>query len=260
MTPDSVAEFVTTGVFAFILVFVRVGTAIMIMPGIGNAFVPANIRLYFALAFTFVIFPILQSRVPNPIPETFTFFTMIMMEFIAGLFLGTVMRILLAAIDIAGMIIATQSSLANAQLFNPSFSSQGSIVGAFLTMVAILLLLVTDMHHLMITGIIESYDLILFNQIPPMGDIANIIIQQVGFAFKIAIQMTAPFLIIVTLLNVGMGVMSKVMPQVQVFMLAVPIQVTLSLITLGIIMSTMMLYWLSSYDEGFHIFYKMATQ
>jgi flagellar biosynthetic protein FliR len=260
MTPDSVAEFVTTGVFAFILVFVRVGTAIMIMPGIGNAFVPANIRLYFALAFTFVIFPILQSRVPNPIPETFTFFTMIMMEFIAGLFLGTVMRILLAAIDIAGMIIATQSSLANAQLFNPSFASQGSIVGAFLTMVAILLLLVTDMHHLMITGIIESYDLILFNQIPPMGDIANIIIQQIGFAFKIAIQMTAPFLIIVTLLNVGMGVMSKVMPQVQVFMLAVPIQVTLSLITLGIIMSTMMLYWLSSYDEGFHIFYKMATQ
>jgi flagellar biosynthetic protein FliR len=216
MTPDSVAEFVTTGVFAFILVFVRVGTAIMIMPGIGNAFVPANIRLYFALAFTFVIFPILQSRVPNPIPETFTFFTMIMMEFIAGLFLGTVMRILLAAIDIAGMIIATQSSLANAQLFNPSFASQGSIVGAFLTMVAILLLLVTDMHHLMITGIIESYDLILFNQIPPMGDIANIIIQQIGFAFKIAIQMTAPFLIIVTLLNVGMGVMSKVMPQVQV--------------------------------------------
>lgn len=260
MTPDSVTEFVTTGVFAFILVFVRVGTAIMIMPGIGNAFVPANIRLYFALAFTFVIFPILQDRVPNPIPETFTFFTMIMMEFIAGLFLGTVMRILLAAIDIAGMIIATQSSLANAQLFNPSFASQGSIVGAFLTMVAILLLLVTDMHHLMITGIIESYDLILFNQIPPMGDIANIIIQQVGFAFKIAIQMTAPFLVIVTLLNVGMGVMSKVMPQVQVFMLAVPIQVTLSLITLGIIMSTMMLYWLSSYDEGFHIFYKMATQ
>lgn len=260
MTPDSVQEFLTTGVFAFILVFVRVGTAIMIMPGIGNAFVPPNIRLYFALAFTFVVFPILQDRVPNPLPETFTFFTMIMMEFIAGLFLGTVMRILLAAIDIAGMIIATQSSLANAQLFNPSFASQGSIVGAFLTMIAILLLLVTDMHHLMITGIIESYDLILINQIPPMGDMANIIIQQVGFAFKIAIQMTAPFLIIVTLLNVGMGVMSKVMPQVQVFMLAVPIQVTLSLITLGIIMSTMMLYWLSSYDEGFHIFYKMATQ
>ncbi len=260
MTPDTVQTFLTTGVFAFILVFVRVGTAIMVMPGIGNAFVPANIRLYFALAFAFVIFPILQSRIPNPMPGTITLFTMIIMEFLAGLLLGTIMRVLLAAIDIAGLIIATQSSLANAQLFNPAFASQGTVIGSFLTMVATLLLLVTDMHHLMITGIIESYDLILINQLPSMGDIANILIQQVAFAFKIAIQMTAPFLIIITILNVGMGVMSKLMPQVQVFMLAVPIQVTLSLITLGIIMSTMMLFWLSSFDEGYQFFYTMATR
>jgi flagellar biosynthetic protein FliR len=260
MTPDTFQSFLTTGVFAFILVFVRIGTAIMIMPGIGNAFVPANIRLYFALAFTFVVFPVLQSKVPNPIPETFTLFTMIIMEFVAGLLLGTVMRILLGAIDIAGMIIATQSSLANAQLFNPAFASQGTVIGSFLTMVATLLLLVTDMHHLMITGIIESYDLILINQLPSMGDIANILIQEITLSFRIAIQMTAPFLIIVTILNVGMGVMSKLMPQVQVFMLAVPVQITLSLITLMIIMSTMMLFWLTKFDEGFQFFYGLITR
>ena len=260
MTPDSFQSFLTTGVFAFILVFVRVGTAIMIMPGIGNAFVPANIRLYYALAFTFVIFPILQSKVPNPIPETITLFTMIVMEFIAGLLLGTVMRILLGAIDIAGMLIATQSSLANAQLFNPAFASQGTVIGSFLTMVATLLLLVTNMHHLMITGIIESYDLIMINQLPGMGDITNILIQEITLSFRIAIQMTAPFLIIITILNVGMAVMSKLMPQVQVFMLAVPIQIFLSLITLAMVVSTMMLFWLSNFDEGFGFFYSLITK
>jgi flagellar biosynthetic protein FliR len=260
MTPDTFQSFLTTGVFAFILVFVRVGTAVMIMPGIGNAFVPANIRLYFALAFTFVIFPILQSRIPNPIPPTFTLFTMIIMEFVAGLFLGTIMRLLLGAIDVAGMIIATQSSLANAQLFNPAFASQGTVIGSFLTMIATLLLLVTNMHHLMITGIIESYDLILINQLPSMGDIAHIMVLESALSFKIAIQMTAPFLIIITILNVGMAVMSKLMPQVQVFMLAVPIQVTLSLITLSMVISTMMLFWLTKYDEGFQFFYSMATK
>lgn len=260
MTPDTFQSFLTTGVFAFMLVFVRIGTAIMIMPGIGNAFVPANIRLYYALAFTFVIFPIVQSKIPNPIPETLQLITMIMMEFIAGLLLGTVMRVLLGAIDIAGMIIATQSSLANAQLFNPAFASQGTVIGSFLTMVATLLLLVTNMHHMMITGIIESYNLLLINQTPNMGDIANILVQQVGLSFKIAIQMTAPFLIIVTILNVGMGVMSKLMPQVQVFMLAVPIQVTLSLMTLAVIISTMMLFWLDKFDQGFEFFYTMIAQ
>lgn len=260
MTPDTFQSFLTTGVFAFILVFVRIGTAIMIMPGIGNAFVPGNIRLYFALAFCFVVFPVLQPHIPNPIPPTITLFMMIMMEFVAGLFLGTIMRVLLGAIDIAGMIIATQSSLANAQLFNPAFASQGTVIGSFLTMIATLLILVTDMHHLMITGIIESYKLIRINELPSMGDIANILIEEVEFAFRIAIQMTAPFLIIVTILNVGMAVMSKLMPQVQVFMLAVPIQVTLSLVTLSIVMSTMMLFWLTKYDEGFQFFYSLATK
>jgi len=259
MTPDTISDFLTTGVFAFILVFVRVGTAIMIMPGIGNAFIPGNVRLYFALAFSFVLFPILQSRIPDPLPDTITLFTMIIMEFVAGVFLGTVMRFLLAAIDVAGVIIATQSSLANAQLFNPAFASQGTVIGSFLTMVATLLLLVTDMHHLMLTGIIESYDLLPINQLPKMGDLAEILVQEMAFAFKIGIQMTAPFLIIVTLLNVGMGVMSKLMPQVQVFMIAVPIQITLSLVTLSIVASTMMLFWLKSFDEGYQFFYTLAT-
>lgn len=260
MTSMDIQTFLTTGVFAFMLVFVRLGTAVMIMPGIGNAFVPANIRLYFAMAFSFVIFPILQSRIPSPLPDTFTLFTMIIVEFIAGVFLGTVMRILLATMDIVGMIIATQSSLANAQLFNPAFASQGSVVGMLLTTAATLLLLVTNMHHLMITGIIESYDLIMINHIPSMGDMANILVQEVGLTFQIAIQMSAPFLIIVTILNVGMGVMSKLMPQVQVFMLAVPIQVVLSLLTLSVVISTMMLFWLEKFDEGFQIFYTMATK
>lgn len=260
MGPQDLQNFLTAGVFAFILTFVRVGTAIMIMPGIGNAFVPANIRLYFALALSFVIFPLLQSRIPDPIPETFPLFTMIIMEFIAGLFLGTIMRVLLAAIDTAGLIIATQSSLANAQLFNPAFSSQGTVIGSFLTLAATLLLFVTDLHHLMITGIIESYDLLPINQLPSFGDMADILVKEVAFSFQIALQMTTPFLIIITILYVGMGVMSKLMPQVQVFMLAVPIQVTLSLITLGMIMSTMMLFWLSKFDEGYQFFYLLATK
>jgi flagellar biosynthetic protein FliR len=260
MGPTDFQSFLTTGVFAFILTFVRVGTAIMIMPGIGNAFVPANVRLYFALAFAFVVFPLIQARIPNPLPGTILLFTMILMEFVAGLFLGTIMRVLLAAIDTAGLIIATQSSLANAQLFNPAFASQGTVIGSFLTMAATLLLFVTDLHHLMLTGIIESYDLLPINALPNMGDMADILVKEVGLSFQIALQMTAPFLVLITILYVGMAVMSRLMPQVQVFMLAVPIQVTLALITLSMAISTMMLYWLSSFDEGYQFFYTLATK
>ena len=260
MTPDDFHSFLNTGVFAFILTFVRVGTAIMIMPGIGNAFVPQNIRLYFALAFAFVIFPILQSKIPYPLPSTFQLFTMIIMEFIAGLFLGTIMRVLLAAIDTAGMIISTQSSLANAQLFNPAFASQGTVVGSFLTLAATVLLFATDLHHLMLTGIIESYNLFPINKLPSVGSMADVLVKEVGLSFMIALQMGAPFLVLVTILYVGMGVMSKLMPQVQVFMLAVPVQVILALITLSTVMSTMMLFWLTKFDEGYQFFYSILAK
>lgn len=260
MTHDDFNSFLTTGVFAFMLTFVRIGTAVMVMPGIGNAFVPQNIRLYFALAFSFVIFPLIQAKIPYPLPTTFNLLMMILIEFIAGLFLGTVMRILLAAIDTAGMIISTQSSLANAQLFNPAFASQGTVIGSFLTLAATLLLFVTDLHHLMLTGIIESYNLFPVNTLPSVGDMADVLVKEVAMSFAIGIQMGAPFLVLVTILYVGMAVMSKLMPQVQVFMLAVPVQVVLALITMAMVMSTMMLFWLSRFDEGFQFFYSLAAK
>lgn len=258
MTPDDLNTFLTTGVFAFILTFVRVGTTIMIMPGIGNTYVPNNIRLHFALGLTLVLFPLLQSKMPSPIPATGPLFIMIIMEFIIGIFIGTVMNVLMAAIDTAGMIIATQSSLANAQLFNPSFATQGTVIGVFLTLTAMMLLFATDMHHMMLMGIMESYEMFPIGKLPDMGSVSELLVKQVGYAFLIAIQMTAPFLVIILLLYIGMGVMSKLMPQVQVFMLAVPVQIYLALVILSLVMSTMMLFWLSRFDQGFHVFFAAA--
>ncbi len=260
MTPDDLQSFLTTGVFAFMIVFVRLGTAIMIMPGIGNAAVPANIRLYFALGFTLVVSPLLQPYIPNPLPETFTLFTMIIMEFIVGLFIGTVMRVLMAAIDTAGMIIATQSSLANAQLFNPAFASQGTVIGAFLTMAAIVLLFATDMHHIMLSGIIQSYEVFPIGKIPDTGSMSELLIKEVAWSFWVAIQMTAPFLVIVLLLYICMGVMSKLMPQVQVFMIAMPIQIYMALVMLSMTVSAMLMFWLARFNDGYQMFLGNITQ
>ncbi|MEK7802464.1 MAG: flagellar biosynthetic protein FliR [Pseudomonadota bacterium] len=260
MTPDQLQQFVNVGVFAFILTFVRIGTAVMIMPGIGNAYVPANVRLYFALGFTLVIAPLMQMHVPNPLPSTIPLFIMIVSEFGVGLFLGTVMRILMAAIDTAGMLIATQSSLANAQLFNPSFATQGTVIGVFLALTATMLLFATDLHHLMLTGIIESYNAFPMGELPNTGDMFSVILKEVAYAFLVAIQMSAPFLVIIQLLYIGMGVMAKLMPQVQIFMLAVPIQIYLALMALTLVMSSMMLFWLTRFDEGYQFFYQMISK
>jgi flagellar biosynthetic protein FliR len=112
----------------------------------------------------------------------------------------------------------------------------------------------------MLTGIIESYELLPVSELPAMGDMADVLVKEVALSFVIALQMGAPFLILVTILYVGMAVMSKLMPQVQVFMLAVPVQIVLALITLSMAMSTMMLFFLTRFDEGIQFFYSLLAK
>jgi flagellar biosynthetic protein FliR len=109
----------TTSVLAFLLGFVRIGTAVMLMPGVGSTFVPIQVRLLFALGFSFVMMPFLQAKIPVSLPGSNMLLLLVLTEFVVGFFIGTISRILMAALDVAGMIISMQSSLANAQLFNP---------------------------------------------------------------------------------------------------------------------------------------------
>jgi flagellar biosynthetic protein FliR len=251
---QSIEEFLVTGVFAFMLIFVRLGTALMIMPGIGDSFVPRNIRLMMALGISFVLMPVVQTYMPSPIPAFPILFSLILMEFVIGLFIGTIARILMAALDTAGMVISMTSGLANAQVFNPSLATQGSIAGAFLSMTGVVLLFVTNMHHMLIYGLVESYQMFPVGAVPDSGSMAELVARAFSSAFLIGFQIAVPFVVVAMMLYIGMGVLSRLMPQVQVFILALPVQIMLSMVTLFFILSTAMLFWLSKFEDGMVFF------
>ena len=240
------------------LVFVRIGTALTIMPGIGDSFVPQNIRLFMALGLALVLSPVIQPFVPDPIPALPVLFSLILMEFVIGLFIGTIARVLMAALDVAGMIISTTSGLANAQVFNPSLASQGSITGAFLSMVGVVLLFVTNLHHLLIYGLVESYHMFPVGDVPDSGSMAEMMSRAVSASFMIGFQLAIQLVIVAMLLYIGMGVLSRRMPQGQVFILTLPMQIMLSMITLFFILSAGMLFWLTKFEDGMTFFLTSA--
>ncbi len=254
----SLEEFLVTGVYAFMLIFTRLGTAMMIMPGIGDSFVPKNIRLMMSLGMAFVLTPVVQQYVPSPVPAVPVLFSLILMEFVIGLFIGTMARIFMAALDTAGMIISMTSGLANAQVFNPASASQGSIAGAFLSMTGVVLLFVTNMHHMLIYGLVESYTMFPVGGAPETGSMAQLVVAAFSGAFLIGFQIAIPFVVVAMLLYIGMGVLSRLMPQVQVFILALPVQIMLSILTLMLILSSAMLFWLGKFEEGMVFFLTSA--
>lgn len=247
-------EFVLSQLVVYILTFARVGSVMMIMPGIGDSFVSPNIRLAFALAFTVVVSPVTATYLPEVTSNTQLVY-LIISEIMIGLFIGTIARIFMAALDVAGMLISMNVSLANAQIFNPQMAGQGSIVGVFLSICGVVLLFATNLHHMLIYGMIDSYKTFPTGALPMMDDMAQTIVLAVSKSFMIGFYMAAPFLVVTLFLYIAMGVLGKLMPQIQVFILAIPVQIMLGLLVMILVFSTMMLYWLNNYDEAIQLFF-----
>lgn len=251
-------EYLTSSILAFILVFVRLGTAMMILPGIGDSFTPRNIRLYMALAISVVLTPFLQRYIPAEIPSSAMLFTLITMEFIIGLFFGTIARIFMTALDTAGMVVSLSTGLANAQLFNPIMAGQGSIMGAFLSVTGVVLLFAANLHHLLIYGIVDSYEGFPVGGIPDVGSMAELVTRSVSSSFLIGVQIGAPFLIVGLLIYISMGVLTRLMPQIQVFILALPLQILLGFVTMSLVLSTALFFWLGRYEEAMTFFLRQS--
>jgi flagellar biosynthetic protein FliR len=235
-------------IFAFLLIFMRFGMALMIMPGIGDSFVSTQIRLLFAVALSFVMTPFLMKSLP-PMPVAIGDFLVLMIsEAFIGVFIGTVMRILISALDTAGMVISIQSGFSNALVFNPLTASQGSLMGALYSTLGVTLLLVTNLHHVMLASVVESYQIFpAIAQTPDMESMSDTVARTVNVAFKIGVQIALPFIVVGVLIQMGLGLLNRLMPQLQIYFIALPAQIAISLVMLAMVLSAGMMFWLSEY-------------
>jgi len=251
---ETLKSLINEGMFAFLLTFVRIGTAVSLMPGLGDIFTPRNIRLYIALALSFVLAPVVAPYLPHPVPENSMLIILVGMEFLIGVFIGMITSFFLSALDTAGMLISLASGLGSAQLFNPGFQTQGSLVGSFLTSLGVVMIFATNMHKLLFAALIGSYKMFPVGHVPDTGSMAEMLTKLLSESFVIGMQIAAPFIILSLLLYITMGVLSRLMPQIQVFMLALPLQITLSLIVLLLTISGSMLFWLTRFQDGMMFF------
>ena len=255
---QTLEDFLVTGIFAFLLCFVRVGTAVMIMPGLGDSFTPQRLRLMIALGLSLVLFPVILPKLPNPLPETTLLMSLIVMEFIIGLFFGTVARVFMMALDTAGMLVSLQSGLGNAQLFNPAFAAQGSIMGAFFSVTGVLILFATNMHHFLIYGVVGTYEMFPVGGVPDTASMAELMSRAVSASFLVGVQIAIPFLVVTMMLYIGMGVLSRLMPQVQVFILSIPVQIIVSLLTLTLTLTAIYIFWIEKFEAGMSYFLSLG--
>ncbi len=243
-------EIITAQLFTFLLLFMRFGMAVMIMPGIGDSFVTPQVRLLFSLAFCLVLTPPLSVMIPAAPATAPLLVALLVSEMLIGIYIGTVMRIMISALDTAGSIISIQTGFSSALLFNPVSDTQGSVVGAIYSMLGVTLLMVMDLHHFMLAAIVDSYHLFpAKGGLPDLAGMSDLIAGMVALAFKTGTQIALPFLVVGMIMQMGFGVLSRLMPQIQIFFLALPAQITVGLLIMTITLSAGVLFWVSIYEQ-----------
>lgn len=242
-------EWLTGLVFTTLLIFVRMGAAFVALPGLGSVSVPTRTRLLLALAFSVTIAPALAPVLPGPPAQPLALAALIVREVLIGLLIGTVAKIVLSTVETTGMIVSQQMSLANAMLFNPQLGTQSSLPGNLFGQISLVLLFVTDLHHLLLRAMVESYQLFPPMQAPMVGDMADLVTRTVADSFVVGLQIAAPFLVIMVLFFLGLGLLNRLMPQIQVFFVAVPLQMLIGFLMLIMLVAAMMGAWAEYFDQ-----------
>jgi flagellar biosynthetic protein FliR len=247
-------ELLTLNLFGFFLIFTRVGTSLALMPGFSAGFVPMRVRLGGALAISFVMAPALIAGLPVRPPTIAAMAILMLGEFLIGLFFGVIARILIGALQTAGTLISYMSSMANAMIQDPIADQQSSTIASFLLIMATVLIFTADMHHVMLLAIADSYTLFIPGATLPMGDMVNVIGRQVADSFALGLRLSAPFVIIALTYYIGLGLLGRLMPQLQVFFFGLPFQIGLQIWVLAITISGIMMVFLQKFEEAYESF------
>lgn len=224
----------------FMLVFARIGTMVMLLPGLGEMSMPVRVRLTVALVLSAMFLPLHRAAYTIDLKELGPVLLMLGHEIIIGAILGLTARLSISALQVAGAVVAQQMGLGFVTAVDPSQGQQNVIVANFLSMLGVTLIFATDLHYLVIAALNDSYRLFAPGAAILVGDVASLMMQTVAGAFKVGIQLAAPFLVFGLLFNLGLGLLSRLMPQMQVFFVGLPLSILLGFLILLVVVGAMM--------------------
>ena len=234
----------------FLLMFARLGTMAMLMPGLGERGVPVRVRLVIAVVLTLTLLPLYRDQYTVTLDQGFApVLGLLIQEVLIGAVLGLTARLALSALVVAGTTIAFQLGLGFSMAVDPTQEQQSVLLSNFLTILGVALIFATDLHHVAIGALDQSYQLFKPGTMLPSGDVAELMINTVSGAFRIGVQLAAPFLVFGILFNVGLGVLARLMPQLQVFFLGLPASILIGFAILLALVGALMATFLSYIGE-----------
>lgn len=243
-------QILSIDIYRFVLVVARVGSVVMLMPGLGAEYVLPQARLFLALTVSFLVLPMATPMLP-PLPSSAVgLFIAVASEATIGIFIGFMLQILLVSVHSAATTISFVSGFANSMVFDPISAEQSAIIVGFLGNIAVMTLFASGLHHLILLAAADSYTLFVPGQPLLFGDFSTVALQTLDRAFLVGVQLAAPFLVASVVFQVGLGIIARLMPQMNAFFVGLPAQLLLGLALFMVAIPPMTIAFLSFFRDG----------
>lgn len=218
----------------FLIVLARVAGFVGAIPVLSSAQAPARIKVALVVAIALVLFPVMREALPVLSYSTAGFFLFLIAELLLGLLLGLVTRLIFTAVEFGATVIGFQMGFAAANVFDPQNERQVSLISQFQNVFAILIFLAINGHFMFLQTAVISYQLLPPGQFNFSGEAIPFLMELSSRMFQLGVQFSAPVLAVLLLSGLILGVLARIFPQLNVFLISFPLNIGVSFIVIAL--------------------------
>lgn len=218
----------------FVLLTMRTGGIMLSAPIFSHRSIPRRIAVAMTLGLTVVIMPLMSAA---PLPQSADLISLIFLclkEVLVGVLIGLVFTIVFLGVRLAGSIVGYQIGFSMVNEVDPNSPSEVSVLGEFWLLVATLVFLLLNGHHIIVSGLFDSFKLIPLGMSTPSGQVGEWFLKYSSFVFVLGIKFAAPVIVTVFLTEAAMGVLARTMPQMNIFIVGFPLKIFVGLLLIGL--------------------------
>jgi len=220
-------------IICFALMLLRISACMVVLPIFGSNLIPPPVKILLSLVTCFVLFPVLKTSavLPTTSLEVWkdSLILLALREVFVGVFMGFLARFLFIGVEVAGQILSFSLGYSTVQLLNPAFGDSGTMMDEFETLLATLLFLAINGHHIFFEAIYRSF------QLAPVGVLSfnvkglaalTFMSQEV---FTVGVKLAGPMIAVILFLNIALGIVGRAVPQINVFVISFPVNILVGL-------------------------------
>jgi flagellar biosynthetic protein FliR len=220
--------------FVFLIILLRVSSIIVFAPIFSSSSIPAQVKVAFALIFSVVLYPSANQYIHVTDFSVLNIAVTVIRELILSVALGFCIHFVWAGIELGAQLVGFMMGFSIANVLSPEENLQISILAEFESIMAVLIFLIIDGHHIFIRAMADSFKMVPVGEFVLNQNVFDILMKLTAMMFGVSFKILAPAIIALVVTNVVFGIIARMMPQMNIMIAAFPLSIGIGLFVLGV--------------------------